>query len=399
MNDLSYDGLMTMKREEDMPAVQLFQELLMEGYAADASDIHIEPMEHVLQIRIRVDGSLKCHRQLEKSIYLPLITCAKIRSGMDIAEKRLPQDGHCRIMIEETELNLRTGTMPTIYGEKMVLRYLNRNTVVDRKDTFGMDEVHYGKMLELLKRPGGIIYFTGPTGSGKTTTLYMILERMAKESQNIMTIEDPVEKIIPGIIQSQVNNHSGLTFETGLRAILRQDPDVIMIGETRDSQTAKIAVRAAITGNLVLSTLHTRNAAGVISRMIDLGVEPYMAAECLNGVVSQRLVKKVCTKCAEEIPISEEEKKILGTKRKTVLRGRGCPDCDGTGYKGRIAVHEIMTVDRNMRRMIAEKRPAEELFEYARATQTMLSLRENMICLAEQGITTVEEVLRLTDTE
>ena len=251
----------------------------------------------------------------------------------------------------------------------------------------------------MLKRPGGIIYFTGPTGSGKTTTLYMILEKMAEEAKNIMTIEDPVEKMIPGIIQSQINNQSGLTFETGLRAILRQDPDVIMIGETRDSQTAKIAVRAAIAGNLVLSTLHTRNAAAAVSRMIDLGVEPYLAAECLNGVVSQRLAKKVCTACAEDVPVSEAERKILGIKRKTVRQGKGCPVCNGTGYRGRIAVHEILAVDRHMRRMIAEKKSSEELFEYARTAQNMCSLRENMVHLVELGITTIDEVLRLTDAE
>ena len=399
MQELIYDGPTTMKQEEEMPAVRLFQELLLKGYETGASDIHLEPMETILQVRMRIDGVLKCHCRLEKSIYLPLMTCAKIRSGMDIEEKRLPQDGHCRIMVSGTELNLRAGTMPTIYGEKMVLRYLNRNTAVDRIDTFGMDTFHYEKMSALLKRPGGIIYFTGPTGSGKTTTLYMILEKMAEEAKNIMTIEDPVEKMIPGIIQSQINNQSGLTFETGLRAILRQDPDVIMIGETRDSQTAKIAVRAAIAGNLVLSTLHTRNAAAAVSRMIDLGVEPYMAAECLNGVVSQRLAKKVCTACAEDVPVSEAERKILGIKRKTVRQGKGCPVCNGTGYKGRIAVHEILAVDRHMRRMIAEKKSSEELFEYARTAQNMCSLRENMVHLVELGITTIDEVLRLTDAE
>lgn len=377
MNDFVNDGLTDIGHEEDSPTVRLFYEVLMYGYQAGASDIHLEPMETNLQIRVRIDGILRVYRCLEKSVYLPLMTCAKIRSGMDIAEKRLPQDGHCRVKIAETELNLRTSTMPTIFGENMVLRFLNRNMIVDRPDTFGMDAVHYRKMLAMLKRPSGMIYFTGPTGSGKTTTLYMILERLAQEPLNIMTIEDPVEKVIPGISQSQVNRQSGFSFETGLRAILRQDPDILMVGETRDSETAKLSIRAASTGNLVFSTLHTKSAAGAISRLHDLGVEPYMVAECLNGVVSQRLAKKVCNGC----------------------RGKGCFLCNGTGYRGRIAVHEILIIDSHIRKMIVEQKSTEEIFLYAKESQNMISLKEQVLRLVEEGITSIEECYRLVDFE
>lgn len=368
------------KRDKESPMVRLFYEVIMDGYEAGASDIHMEPVETGMQIRMRVDGVLKIYRVLEKSVYVPLLTCAKIRSGMNIAERRLPQDGHYRAFLSGMEFNLRASTMPTVYGEKMVFRYLNRNEEIDHANTYGMDKVHHQRMSELLKRSGGIIYFTGPTGSGKSTTMYKILEQMAGESRNIMTIEDPVEKVIPGISQSQVNRQAGLTFETGLRAILRQDPDAIMIGETRDNQTAKTSVRAAITGNLVLSTLHTKDAVGVITRMTDLGVEPFMVAESLSGVVSQRLARKVCPCC-----------------RNSVSDGRGCDFCDHTGYKGRIAVHEILVIDNTIRRMIMERKTPEEILLYARRAQNMILLRESLMGLVEQGITTMEEYHRLVD--
>lgn len=396
MSELKYET--TVSRDEDSPMVRLLHDLVMYGYQVGASDIHVEPLETHFMIRVRVDGILRPYQQLEKQLYLPLMTCAKIRSGMDIAEKRLPQDGHCRVLVQGKELNLRTSTMPTIYGEKMVLRYMNMAVSVDHADTFGMDEVHYRKLMGMLKRSGGIIYFTGPTGSGKSTTLYMILEKMAGESWNIMTIEDPVEKTVAGINQSQVNRQAGLSFETGLRAILRQDPDVIMVGETRDSQTAKLSVRAAISGNLVLSTLHTREAAGAVSRMIDLGVEPFMASESLNGIVSQRLVRKICPCCGETVPAGEDVK-AQGVRVKTVRRGRGCQSCGGTGYQGRIAVHEILVADREIRRMIVEQKSSDEIFAYAKEKQNMTTLREGVVDLVERGITTVEELMRVVDPE
>ena len=385
-----------LKEKEDTPAVKLLKQILYAGYQKGASDIHIEPQESDLVIRMRVDGLLTESMRLEKELHQPLITCAKILADMDIAERRLPQDGHCKTVIEDINLNIRSASVPTIYGEKMVLRFLDMEAEVDRGDTFGMDEESYRKVLDILKRPDGIVYFTGPTGSGKTTTLYMVLERLKKRPVNIMTIEDPVEKAIEGISQIQINEQAGLTFEKGLRAILRQDPNVIMVGETRDPQTAKISVRAAITGHLVLSTLHTRNAVGAIARMLDMEVEPYMAAESLSGVVAQRLARKVCPHCAMERELSPEEAAEFGLRTNKIRYGSGCEICSGTGYKGRIAVHEVMIVDRMMRTMISEKRSAEEIFEYVCETQNIRTLKESLIRLVENGIISVEELERLT---
>lgn len=382
--------------KEDTPAVKLWKELLISGYERGASDIHIEPREHQLVIRMRMDGLLMETMRVEKELHQPLITCAKLEAGMDIAEKRIPQDGHCKMVIRDVELNLRASVVPSIYGEKMVLRFLNTETKIDRADMFGMDEKNYRKVQEILMRPDGILYITGPTGSGKTTTLYMLLEWLKKKPVNIMTIEDPVEKFIDGMTQIQINEQANLTFERGLRAILRQDPDIIMIGETRDPQTARISARAAITGHLVLSTLHTKDAAGAIVRMLDLEVEPYMAANSISGIVAQRLARKVCEKCAKEKDLDESEAKRLGLRGRKIRYGTGCECCNGTGYKGRIAVHEVIIVDAEMRKMIAARCSAEEISEYVRKTQDVSTLKESIARLVEAGITTEEELIRLT---
>lgn len=385
-----------LNEKEDTPAVKLLNRLLIAGYEKGASDIHIEPREEQVVIRMRVDGMLMEYLRVEKELHSSLITCAKILSGMDIAEKRLTQDGHCKTLVEGMELNIRSSSVPTIYGEKMVLRFLNMESNVDRAESFGMSEENYKKMLDILKRPSGIIYLTGPTGSGKTTTLYMILEWLKQNPVNIMTIEDPVEKVIEGISQIQINEQAGLTFEKGLRAIMRQDPDVIMVGETRDSLTAQTSVRAAITGHQVLSTLHTRDAVGAIVRMLDMGVEPYLVGNSLSGVAAQRLVKKICPHCAREKSIGEDEAKRYGIRVRKIRYGIGCDFCGETGYKGRIAVHEIIVIDKNMRMLIAEKSTSEELFEYARKTQKFCTLKEELVRLVEEGITTVDELERLT---
>lgn len=382
--------------KEDTPAVRLWKELLISGYEKGASDIHIEPREDQVVIRMRMDGLLTEVMRIEKELYQPLITCAKLMAGMDIAEKRVPQDGHCKTEIQNVELNLRASVIPSIYGEKMVLRFLNMETEVDRAEMFGMDEKNYQKLQKILMHSDGILYITGPTGSGKTTTLYMILEWLKKKPVNIMTIEDPVEKFMDGITQIQINEQANLTFERGLRAILRQDPDIIMIGETRDTQTARISARAAITGHLVLSTLHTKDAAGAIVRMLDLEVEPYMAANSINGIVAQRLARKVCENCAAEKELDELEAERLGLQVRKIRYGTGCECCNGTGYKGRIAVHEVITVDAEIRKMIARRCSAEEISEYVRRTQEVMTLKESIAYLVENGITTVEEWLRLT---
>lgn len=381
---------------DDTPAVKLWNELLISGYESGASDIHIEPREHQVVIRMRMDGLLTEVMRVEKELHQPLITCAKLMAGMDIAEKRIPQDGHCKMKVKDVELNLRASVVPSIYGETMVLRFLNMETKVDQSERFGMDEENYRKLQKILMRPDGILYITGPTGSGKTTTLYMILDWLKKKPVNIMTIEDPVEKFVDGITQIQINEQANLTFERGLRAILRQDPDIIMIGETRDAKTARISARAAITGHLVLSTLHTKDAAGAIVRMLDLEVEPYMAANSISGIVAQRLARKVCLNCAQEKELEEAEFKRLGLRVRKVRYGAGCEQCNGTGYKGRIAIHEVVLVDKEMRNMIARRCSAEELFEYVKRTQEISTLKDGMIRLVENGISTVDELIRLT---
>ena len=252
---------------ETESAVKILEELLIFGYRKNASDIHMEPWEDRFVIRMRIDGMMTMVREFDKSMYQPLVTRAKVISGMDIAKKRVPQDGHFRETIKGIRLDMRTSVIPTIFGEKMVLRFLDRKTEIDHCGTFGMNEENYKKMIQILRSPGGILYLTGPTGCGKTTTLYLLLEYLLRQPVNIVTIEDPVERYLPGISQIQVNEQAGLTFESGLRAVLRQDPDIIMVGETRDPETAKISVRAAITGHLVLSTLHTKSAVGGITRM------------------------------------------------------------------------------------------------------------------------------------
>ena len=388
----------TVKEEntEGKEIVELLDRLLLTGYKSNASDIHIEPQENGLIIRMRIDGLLVERERLDMKMHPALVARAKIVADMNIAEKRLPQDGHCNTVIDGIEMNLRVSSVPTIYGEKIVMRFLNMEALVDRGETFGMDEENYRKVMEMLKRPSGIIYITGPTGSGKTTTLYMILESLVKGPINIMTVEDPVEKHIAGINQIQVNGQAGLTFEKGLRAILRQDPDVIMVGETRDNQTARISVSAAITGHLVLSTLHTNDAVSAVIRMEDMGVEPYMVANSLSGVVAQRLVKKICPHCAEDTILSEEEAAALGLHVNHVRCGKGCEFCNHTGYKGRIAVHEVLIVDKKVRQMITDRRTAEEIYRYVEETQNIRRLKADIIRLVEAGVTTLEELLRLT---
>ena len=379
---------------------RLLEMLLTEGYREKVSDIHLEPGENDLKIRMRTDGSLREYMTLEKEYHLPLIARTKVLSGLDIAEKRLPQDGHIRLRIQDVDMDLRVSTVPTVCGEKAVLRFLNREIVVDRADTFGMREENYRKALDILSKPNGIFYITGPTGSGKTTTLYMMLEYLKKNPVNIITIEDPVERRIEGISQIQVNKQAGLTFETGLRAALRQDPDVIMIGETRDNITAQTSVRAAITGHLVLSTLHTRDAVRTTERMLDMGVEPYLAADSLNGVLSQRLIRKICPDCIAEREPDEREQNILGLKGQNKVQklryGKGCRSCGGTGYKGRIAVHELLMIDEEIRKKMAQRRPAEEIFEYAAHAKLLTPLREDILKLIEEGITTIEELERIS---
>ena len=382
--------------EDGAPAVRLLNNLLQRAITAGASDIHLEPFEDRTGLRMRIDGALIEYMQLPRTLHQPLIARIKILAGLDIAEHRLPQDGHFRAHSEEGGgVNLRVSVMPTVFGEKAVLRLLADSAAIDHAGHFGMRDAVYARFAPLLQRPNGIIYLTGPTGSGKTTTLYLILGALRRRSVNIVTIEDPVERNIDRISQTQINPVAGLTFESGLRALLRQDPDIIMVGETRDAETAAISVRAAITGHMVFSTLHTNDALGSVARLADMGVEPYMAANALAGLVAQRLLRKVCPHCGQEEPLTPEEAALLGPQVRAVRRGRGCPHCHGTGYRGRVAIHELVAVDKTLRRMISERAPAEQMAAHARQAQGMRTLREEALDLVREGVTTPEEALKI----
>lgn len=381
--------------DDDAPIITLLNSLILRAYNTNASDIHIEPFENKTLVRMRLDGTIIKYVTLQKNIHAPLIARIKILGDLDIAERRVPQDGHFRIRLEQEYINLRVSVIPTVFGEKAVLRLLSNNTPIDYSGTFGMNKNNYKKFTEMLQSPNGVIYLTGPTGAGKTTTLYMILEELAKRSVNISTIEDPVEKNLPKINQVQVNNVAGMTFEVGLRALLRQDPDIIMVGETRDTETASISIRSAITGHLVLSTLHTNNAVSSIIRLIDMGMEPYMIANSLVGVVAQRLLRKVCVHCREEVALTPPQQQLIGASITTVQKAKGCNRCNFTGYNGRIAIHEILSVDKSIREMISRKATMEEITDYAIEHQNMALLKEEGLTLLQEGITTMEEYLKI----
>lgn len=381
--------------DDDTPIINLLNRLIHRAYSTNASDIHIEPFEDKTVVRMRIDGVIVEYVTLQKSLHGSLIARIKILGGMDIAERRIPQDGHFRTRVDSEYVNIRVSVIPTVFGEKAVLRLLAGNAHIDYPDTFGMEDADYKKLQRMLASPNGIIYFTGPTGSGKTTTLYMILEQLSRELVNISTIEDPVEKNLPKINQMQVNNMAGLTFEKGLRALLRQDPDVIMVGETRDVETASISVRAAITGHLVFSTLHTNDAVSSIARLEDMGLQSYMLSSSLVGIIAQRLMRKVCPDCGEEVEISPVDAESFGINTRMIKQKKGCPMCNYTGYKGRIAIHEILVVDREVKRMITARIPAEEIMEYAVAHQGMRTLKDCGVKMVEDGITTMEELRKV----
>ncbi len=380
----------------DVPIIKLINSLLVKACSTNVSDVHIEPFEDKTTVRMRTDGVILDYVTINQSLHSPIIARIKIMSNMDIAEKRVPQDGHFKARIDGYLMNVRVSVIPTVYGEKAVLRFLSTEAIVDRSGSFGMNDMNYPKLNKMLQSPNGIIYITGPTGSGKTTTLYMVLEYLSRKQVNISTIEDPVERNLAKINQMQVNNQAGLTFEIGLRALLRQDPDIIMLGETRDAETAQISVRAAITGHLVLSTLHTNDAVSSIVRLEDMGLANYLVASSLIGVVAQRLMRKVCPQCGYDDAPTPEELAIIGEDVQTVRRGRGCHLCNNTGYKGRTAIHEIVIIDKEIKKMITANASNAEIFDYAVKTQGMQTLRDGAVELVRKKITTVEELLKVT---
>ena len=379
----------------DAPTIRLIDSLIQRAYTLQASDIHIEPFEDETVVRLRVDGVMMDYMNLQKSLHPSLIARIKIMANLDITEKRLPQDGHFRTRLDKEDLNLRVSMIPTVFGEKTVMRLLAKNAKIDHSGQFGMNDYAYKQFLPMLDFPNGIVYITGPTGSGKSTTLYMVLEHLAQRNVNISTIEDPVEKNIKGINQTQTNLMAGLTFEKGLRALLRQDPDIIMVGETRDTETASISVRAAITGHVVFSTLHTNNATSSIVRLRDMGVENYLIANSLVGLVAQRLMRKNCMNCREEVEVTPSERVWLPEDIHKTYRSRGCPSCKNTGFAGRVAVHEVVSVDKELRGMIARNAPMDEVDAYARNVQGMKTLLEQGIDLLRKGIIPYEEMLKL----
>lgn len=388
------------ERVESAPVVRLVNAIIEDAFNRNASDIHVEPGENSLTVRIRINGDLIVHTTLEMEYHCPMITRLKLMAGMDIAEKRLPQDGKYRYERGEVSTDLRISTLPSIYGEKVVLRLLGNdrdNSLMDIR-RLGMEEEQREILEHILRTPHGMVLVTGPTGSGKTTTLYAALNRMMKKKINIVTVEDPVEKIMEGATQVQVNSKAGLTFALALRAILRQDPDVIMVGEMRDEETALIGVRAAITGHLVLSTLHTNDCAAAIHRLRNMGVPSYMTAASLSGIVAQRLVKVLCPHCRVEYEADERERGILrelpdgGPDR--LWKPGGCPQCGGTGYVRRTAVYEMMDVDERIKDMILDEAPLSSIRAYQRQ-RGFSPLREYALKMAAAGETSMEEAEKI----
>lgn len=373
------------------PVVKLINSLIKQALKMDASDIHIEPFEDRIRVRLRIDGDLHEILTVSNKSHSAIVTRIKVMAGMNIAEKRLPQDGRIELVVDSAAIDMRISVLPSVYGEKIVMRILNRGNFLKSKNELGFTEENMKIFDSIIASPNGIILVSGPTNSGKTTTLYTYLNELNKINKNIITVEDPVEYKIDGINQVQVNSKIGLSFATGLRSILRQDPDIIMIGEIRDEETAEIAVRAAITGHLVISTIHTNDAPSTVVRLQDMGIKPFLTAASLRGVIAQRLVKKICTNCKKSYEPSEYEKSLLEIKKNVILyKGTGCPKCYNSGYRGRIAIHEVMKVDKNIRDLIYAAGSADELNKAA-VNNGMKTLKDNCRQLVLEGVTTVEE--------
>jgi len=403
---------------EEPVVIKLVNLIIMRAVREGASDIHIEPEEETLKVRLRVDGILHEISSPPKHLQSAMISRIKIMASLDIAERRIPQDGRFSIKTEGKEVDVRVSSVPTIYGENVVLRLLDSASALLTLEDLGFSKAVLDRYGKLIAKSHGIILVTGPTGSGKTTTLYASLDKLNDASVNIITVEDPVEYKLPGVRQIQVEAKVNLTFATGLRSILRQDPNIIMVGEIRDFETAEIAIQAALTGHLVFSTLHTNDAPGAITRLIDMGVEPFLASSSVIGVVAQRLVRKICPDCKEEYTPSKEALRDIGLEstentprlgqpsagqgvQRTEIkfyRGKGCPKCMDTGYRGRISIYELMVPDEKIRDAIIAKAPTDEIRKLARASG-MVTLMEDGVEKVRQGITTVEEVLRVTQEE
>jgi type IV pilus assembly protein PilB len=381
---------------KNAPVVKLINTIIYQAVKSAASDIHIEPFEENVRVRYRIDGELQSYLNIAKHIHSAIVTRIKIMGKMDIAEKRIPQDGRVEAVIEGYEIDMRLSILPTVHGEKIVIRILNRNNTIMNKEQIGFTPENLESFDKIIQSPHGIILLVGPTGSGKTTTLYAVLRELNDIKKNIITVEDPVEYRLNGISHVQVNNKAGLTFANSLRSILRQDPDVVMIGEIRDTETAQIAVRASITGHLVLSTVHTNDTASTIARLVDMGVEEYLVSSSLTGIIAQRLVKKICPYCKEEYQPTEFERSMLNIDPNVMLyKGLGCNVCNMTGYKGRTAIHEVLPVTDKLRSMITDGANTQDLKQEA-VNNGMMTLRDSAKRLVVQGVTTMEELIKMT---
>jgi len=386
---------------EEAPVIALVNLVILRAVKEKASDIHIEPFgEDTLKVRYRIDGILHDVMSLPRKLQLAVISRIKIMSDLDIAEKRLPQDGRIQVNIVGRKINIRVSILPAVTGESAVLRILDPSSILLELESLGFSPDILPAYLSLIKKPNGIILVTGPTGSGKSTTLYTTLNLLNSTEKKIMTIEDPVEYRLKGISQVQAKPKIGLTFAAGLRSFLRQDPDIMLVGEIRDKETAEIAVQAALTGHIVLSTLHTNDAPSSVIRLIDMGIEPFLISSSVIGVIAQRLVRKICPKCKKEIKITPDIKKILdeyqiSSNEITLYKGEGCPYCKDTGYKGRIAIFELMVITENIRDLISKNVTTGKLREAA-ISEGMCQLREDGIKKVCEGLTTIDEILRVT---
>ncbi len=382
---------------ENAPIVQLVNSIIEQAARQRASDIHIEPFEESIRVRYRVDGVLREVIEYDKSLLGAITARLKIMSGMDISEKRKPQDGRITIIVDNREYDIRVSNLPTVYGEKVVMRLASKEGFKKQKSDLGLTPTDLVKFDNILKNPHGIILVTGPTGSGKSTTLYTALSSLNSEEVNIITVEDPVEANIDGINQVQVNNKADMTFANALRSILRQDPDIIMIGEIRDSETAEIAVRASITGHLVVSTLHTNSTANSISRLADMGVEPYLIADSLVGIIAQRLVRRLCECKKPRLATAEEKEELAVDPSEDIVLYEpcGCKMCDNTGYKGRIGIYEIMTITPKIKSMIARGKSADEIKEQA-IEEGMSTLKASAAKYVLDGTTSMSEMVKVT---
>ncbi len=396
-----YDDDIAAEAEQasDAPVVKLVNSLISDAVSKLASDIHVEPYEKSMRVRFRIDGML--HEMMSPPFRMKgaIISRLKIMAELDIAEKRVPQDGRIKIRIAGKPIDLRVSTLPTIYGEKVVMRILDKSNLQIDLMKFGFEQEALAKFLTAIESPYGLVLVTGPTGSGKTTTLYSSLSRINKPYTNVMTAEDPVEYNLDGINQVNVHEEIGLTFAAALKAFLRQDPNIVMVGEIRDLETGSIAIKAALTGHLVLSTLHTNDAPSSINRMIDMGIEPFLVASSVNMIVAQRLVRRLCLKCRVETTMHEETLSELGIDESpeelTSFEAKGCIACNDTGYSGRQGLYEVMPVDGNVREMILERKSIAEIKEYV-VKAGMLTLRMDGLAKFKKGITSLEEILRET---